>query len=288
MKKTLTLTESEFIKVINRIVESHNDEKYDDEDYIEVFLQYFRPWVKKNHGDETGEYPLSYLVKKYISDFCIDYGMTPEGVLTSWRTNVTNASNVGKELVNLGKHKLPTLRSNEKFTVRYKKPLQFFIEELKLPDFMEVVLEEVSPFKIYGFLKIDWDKFIKSEGDRTYKMTEMSRELTNRIKDFLGIELGNPTHGQLSWNFSSVKYIGIDEWIKDELNKVIKKKIKELPDAKKIIHAIKFMTGNPNLGGVIDFSYRDVSYHGRTQLKSNIKNLLKSLGYNSNYLRLES
>ena len=45
MKKIITLTESELVKVINRIVESHDDERYDDEDYVEVFLNYFRPWV---------------------------------------------------------------------------------------------------------------------------------------------------------------------------------------------------------------------------------------------------
>ena len=60
-EKTLILTESELVKVINRIVESYNDEIYDEEDYVEAFLQYFRPWVKKNHGDEVNESPLSYL-----------------------------------------------------------------------------------------------------------------------------------------------------------------------------------------------------------------------------------
>ena len=47
MKKVLSLTESELIKVINRIVESYSDDVYNDEDYVEVFFHYFRPWVKK-------------------------------------------------------------------------------------------------------------------------------------------------------------------------------------------------------------------------------------------------
>ena len=38
MKKVLSLTESELIKVINRIVESYRDDVYDDEDYVEVFF----------------------------------------------------------------------------------------------------------------------------------------------------------------------------------------------------------------------------------------------------------
>jgi hypothetical protein len=288
MKKTLTLTESELIKVINRIVESFNDEIYDDEDFIEVFLQYFRPWVKKNHGDEIGEYPLSYLVKKYISDFCIDNGIRPEEALFSYRNNLTNSSNVGRKLVALGKHKLPSLRSQEKFTERYKKPLAFFIEQMDLPDFMKIVITEDSPFKVYAKLEINWERFIKSEGDRKYKMNEISKELTDKIKSFLGVEFGNPTHGQLSFNFSNVDYVGLDEWVKNELNKVIKKKIKELPEAKRAIHAIKFTPGTQNLGGFIEFSYKDVSWSIRKPLKDSIRELLESMGYNINYLRVEA
>ena len=288
MKKTLTLTESELIKVINKIVESFNDENYDDEDFVEVFLQYFRPWVKKNHGDEVGEYPLSYLVKKYISDFCNDNGIGPEDTLVSYRNNLTNSSNVGRKLVELGKHKLPTLRSNEKFTERYKKPLAFFIEQMDLPDFIKIVITEDSPFKVYARLDVDWERFIKSKGDRKYKRTEISKELTDKIKSFLGVELGNPTHGQLSFGFNSVEYVGLDEWVKNDLNKVIKKKIKELPDAKRVIHAIKFSPESQNLGGFIEFSYKDVSWGSKTPLKNKIKELLKSMGYNLNYLRVES
>jgi hypothetical protein len=288
MKKTLTLTESELIKVINRIVESFNDENYDDEDFVEVFLHYFRPWVKKNHGDEIGEYPLSYLVKKYISDFCVDNGIRPEDVTVTWRNTLTNASNIGREFVKAGKYKLPSLRSQAKFTERYKKPLAFFIEQMDLPDFMKIAITEDSPFKVYARLEVDWERFIKSEGDRKYKMNEISKELTDKIKSFLGVELGNPTHGQLSFNFYGVEYDGIDEWVKNDLNKVIKKKIKELPDAKRVIHGIKFIPGTQNLGGYMEFSYKDVSWSARKPLKDNIRELLKSMGYNPNYLRVET
>jgi hypothetical protein len=37
--------------------------------FIEVFVKYFRPWIKKFHGDEVGEYPMSHLVAKYLNDF---------------------------------------------------------------------------------------------------------------------------------------------------------------------------------------------------------------------------
>ena len=134
MKKTLTLTESELVKVVNRIVESYTDDMYNDEDYIEVFLQYFRPWVRKNHGDEIGEYPLSYLTKKYMKEFAKDIGLSPENVIFGYKGTLGNASNIGKNLVKQGNHKMPSLRSQEKFTEKFKKPLEFFVNELNLPE----------------------------------------------------------------------------------------------------------------------------------------------------------
>jgi len=238
MKKTLTLTESELIKVVGRIVESYTDEIYTDEDYIEVFLQYFRPWVKKNHGDEIGEYPLSYLSKKYMSEFVEDNGMHPDQVIYSYRNNLTNAANVGKNIVRQGKHKMPSLRSQEKFTEKFKKPLEFFVNELNLPEFMELSFIERTPYKVEAVLKVNWEELIKYQGEGNFKPEDIKIELQKRIKDFLGVELGNPTHGQLSFNFIK-EYIGVDEWVKKSLNKEIKKKNRELPISR-ILHSIKF------------------------------------------------
>ena len=53
----------------NIIFESIDVTQYNDEDFIEVFVMEFRPWIRKNHGDEVGEYPMSLLVKKYLDDF---------------------------------------------------------------------------------------------------------------------------------------------------------------------------------------------------------------------------
>ena len=253
MKKVLTLTESELIKVINRIVESYGDDVYNEEDYVEVFLNYFRPWVKKNHGDEIGEYPLSYLVKKYISEFASDNGMHPDNVIFGYRNNLTNAAHVGKKLVQQGKHKLPTLRSQEKFTEKYKKPLEFFLSDLNLPDFIKVEFIEATPYKVYMKVDVDWEGLIKYQGDTVPKFDLIFREMKKRIEDFLGVEIGNPTYGQLSFDMNK-QYVGVDEWVKKTLNKEIKKKIKDLPNAR-ILHAIRFEARNSgSMGGDLKLS----------------------------------
>ena len=65
MGKVINLTESELINLIGRIVEDIDTSFYSDEDFIDAFIQVFRPWVIKNHGDELSNHPPSYLFKKY-------------------------------------------------------------------------------------------------------------------------------------------------------------------------------------------------------------------------------
>ena len=284
MKKVLSLTESELIKVINRIVESYRDDVYDDEDYVEVFFKYFRPWVKKNHGDEIGEYPLSYLVKKYIGEFALDNGINPDNNIFSYKNNLANAANVGKNLVKQGKHKLPSLRSQEKFTAKYKNPLEFFVSELNLPDFIKFELIEENPYNILVIFDVNWEGLIKYQGTEKVKPDAVVKELTQRISDFLGIEIGNPTYGQLSLKLKK-DYVGIDEWIKKTLNKEIKKKFRELPNSR-ILHAIKFETKSYELGGELKLSFK--SWNGRNDFIKNAKELLQSMGYNTNILNVTS
>jgi len=281
MKKTLTLTESELVKVVNRIVEAYSDDTYDDEDYVEVFLHYFRPWIRANHGDEIGEYPLSYLSKKYMAEFAKDNGMLPENVIYGYKGNLGNASNIGKNLVKQGKHKMPSLRSQEKFTEKFKRPLEFFVNELNLPEFMELSFTENTPYKVYVTLKIDWEGLIKYQGTETFKSDKIKKELEQRIKDFLGVEIGNPTHGQLNFNFDKI-YVGIDEWVKKGLNKELKKKIRELPSSR-ILHAIKFETMSNTLGGELKFSFK--YWNGRNDFMKDVKELLQSMGYNTDILK---
>lgn len=283
MKKNISLTESELINVINRIVESYDDDKYDEEDYVEVFLNYFRPWVKKKHGDEVGEYPLSFLVKKYLSEFVSDNGMRPDDVIYSYRNNLTNAINIGRRIVKQGKHKLPSLRSQEKFIERFKKPFEFFISELNLPDFINLNISEDNPYNVKIRFNVDWEGLIKYQGDIvSFKSDTVRKQLQTRIGDFLGVELGNPIHGQLKFELKQ-EYVGVDEWVKKTLNKEIKKKIRELPDAR-ILHAVKFETYNTNLGGEIKLSFK--SWNGRSNFTKSVKELLTNMGYNTDILRV--
>jgi hypothetical protein len=282
MKKTLILSESELVKVINRIVESYKDETYDDEDYIEVFFDKFRPWVKKKHGDDVGSYPFSYLVKKYMSEFISDYGMNPNEIVFSYRGTMGNAERVGREFVKTGKHNLPSLRSQEKFTEKYGKALNFFVNQLNLPDFVKIDFVENTPYRLKVTLKIDWEPLIKSQGIEKNQYTEIRQELEKKIKDYLGVELGNPTHGNLEFIFTK-EYVGVEEWVKKTLNKEIKKKIRELPNAR-ILHTIRFETFSYGFGGELKLSFKSWNY--RSDFVKSVRELLQNMGYNINILQV--
>lgn len=284
MKKTLTLTESELIKVINKIVESYSETQHDEEDYFEVFLQNFRPWVRKNHGDEVGEYPMSFLIKKYLEEFVTDSGMRPEEVIFSYRNNITNAVNIGRTLVRSGRAKLKSLRPQEKFTVKYKRAIDYFIEQMNLPDYIEVIFVEDNPYEVRCYLKVDWVRAIKSEGDKKYRVNTIMTDIQNRIRDFLGVEFGKSIHGDLSFKEGRLEYVGLEEWTKKVLNKEIKKKIKELPNSR-ILHAIKFEATGGTIGGFLKFSFK--GYSGQTEFIRSAMSLLQDMGYNTKILTVE-
>ncbi len=282
MKKTLTLNESELVGVINKIVESYNNDSYDDSDYIEVFLKFFRPWVKEKHGDEISNYPLSYLVKKYISEFAQDFEIDPTSTILGYRDNIRNVAAVGKALVQKGKTKLASLQSKEKFTEKYKKQLDFFVNRLELPDFIKLDFIEEIPYNVIGRVRVDWEKLIKYPTDKTFRSNDISRELKNKIENFLGVELGNPTYGQLSLTFNKA-YVGVEDWVKKTLNKEIKKEIRSLPRAS-ILHAIKFETNGDKFGGELKLSFKN--WNGRNDFKKQVENLLQELGYNTKTLEV--
>lgn len=282
MKKTLTLNESELVGVINKIVESYNNDSYDDSDYIEVFLNFFRPWVKEKHGDEISNYPLSYLVKKYISEFAEDFEIDPKSTILGYRDNIKNVAAVGKALVQKGKTKLTSLQSKEKFTEKYKKQLDFLVKKLELPDFIKLDFVEETPYNVIGRVRVDWEKLIKYPTDKTFRANDISRELKNKIENFLGVELGNPNYGQLSLTFNKA-YVGVEDWVKKTLNKEIKKEIRSLPRAS-ILHAIKFETDGDKFGGELKLSFKN--WNGRNDFKKQVENLLQELGYNTKTLEV--
>jgi len=286
MKKIHTLTESDLEKVVRTVLESFNPKEYQDEDFVEVFVNYFRPWVKKNHGDEIGQYPLSLLIKNHMKEFAEDYGAADvvTGYYGAYRTMV----NVGRELAQKGVHKMPSLKNEGLFLERYKKAITFFTDRLELPEWITLNLTEDSPYVVNGFFSVDFDKSIRDKSEKNYRAAELGNDFMETLTNFIGVEIGSVTHGKLDLNMSGAfVYQGVDEWVKQTLNKEIKKKIRALPNSH-VLHAVKFKTSSNNVGGLIELTFKSGAWRHTSTFSEEVRELLENLGYNTDILRVSS
>jgi hypothetical protein len=269
---------------VRTVLESFNPKEYEDEDFVEVFVNYFRPWVKKKHGDELGQYPISLLIKNHMKEFAEDYGVAD--VVTGYYGALRTIINVGRELAQKGIHKMPSLKKEGLFLEKYKKAITFFTDRLDLPEWMTLVLTEDSPYVVNGFFSVDFDKSIRDKSEKSYRVSNLATEFIETLTNFLGIETGSVTHGNLDLKVSgSFDYYGVDEWVKNTLNKEIKKKIRALPNSH-ILHSVKFGPSHNSVGGYITLTYKSNAWRNSSDFTKDVRELMSGLGYNTDILRV--
>ena len=280
------LNNSEMIKFVSMIVEQVNLEGYTDEDFVEVFVNLFRPWVKSKHGDEVGKYPMSYLIKKHLEEFASDNKIELQRF---YGGDLKKIIEIGRQIVRNGAYQLPSLNTNKKFTERFKKPLLFLVDNLNLPDFINLQFDEETPNRVRGEVVVNFPKLIKSSNS-SKSAYRISQKLQKSFEDYLGVEFGSPVHGKLDFYLNTTPiYFGLDEWIKKELNKNIKKQIKELPLAERNISSLKFILNTNHIKGEIKIGWkRDARWTEHNKVKDEVRNILKSMGYNTEILEVTS
>lgn len=281
------ITESHFKEYIRILSEQEDmdydylDEYYDDEDFMEVFFEYFRPWVKSKHGEDVGKYPLSYLLKKYFVEFCKDYSLDYDDDDEYW--SYSQLSSIGKEIVIRKQHKLPTLLPSHKFTEKYAKQIDYIIKSLKLPNWLTMTFTEEKVYQITVNLIVDYDLYLKSDDDK-YVSTYFD-EFKEYLTKFMGVEEGNPSHGNLMLN-DYIKLKNTDRFTNPKEVKLLKSKIKSLPYGNRI-HSIKIDVDHYrtliNLNFSRDFRY---DYRLRDGIRNGILNMLYKEGYKENKVRV--
>lgn len=285
MKKVFSINESELFDFIQIITESEDVETFENEDYVEVFVIVFRNWIKEKFGEQISKYPLSYLFKRYEKEFYEDKNL-PEQRSSSWNRFDAMAK-TGKELVKKKLYSLSSLRPLEKFTEKYKNGLKFFVDDLNLPSYMEITLHEEKPYELTLQTKINFPEMITYKGEtKNISPYTIQDNLRKRFEDFLGVEFGNSIHGELEFNHNNIEYIGVDEWTKNVLNKDLKIKIRQLDPKKSILHSIKFSLDKNNVRAELKLGYKSHYYSSRYEFKNKVKELLGSLGYNTNLLKV--
>ena len=284
MGRKITLNQNEMRKFVSMIVEQVDVAGYSDEDFIEVFVQYFRPWIKQYHGDEVSKYPMSLLVKKYINDFANDHNIEDR----YYGSGLTRLSRLGRELAILGKHTLPDLSSTQKFTEKFRKPLTFITEYLEFPSYITLKFTEPSPYRVNCDVIVDWDKLIKS--NKRMDCYTIDKQLRKYLGDYFGAEFGSPQHGHLDFRVNThPTYNGREEWVKTVFNKQIKKEFKAVPKAEYTISSFKFIPDDSRMKADIKIGWKRSSrWSDQRDVADKCIQILKNMGYNTDTLRIDT
>lgn len=283
MKKVTVLTEQRFQKIVSIVKEAIND--YADEDYLEAFLITFRKWITEKLGEESKKYPLSLLLNKYGSEFEKAIGVND--VYYSYDDDTTYSpyrlKRVAKELVNKGKYVLPSLRAEEKFTEKYHKVISHFLKQIDIPDYVTVKFKENRPNEVTIGADVDFPTMIKQPNYKNIGISNIERKLRDYLEDYVGVEFGNPIYGKVMLNHDKLNFVGLDDWVKNVLNKKIKKDIKTI--APNLIHAIKFEA----YGGKASLKiiFKDSGWGRRNDAMKKIREYVQSEGYSPEVLVVE-
>jgi hypothetical protein len=275
----IIINESQYGKII---YENVNLRDYYTEDFVEVFYEKFRPWIRINHGDEVGKYPMSFLIKKYAKDFA--KSVKYRDYIGDNFTPLTLMDKLGQHIVLQG-HILPTLSKDFKFTEKYKLGIEKLVNSLNLPSFATIRFEESTPFNVYCFMDIDFFKYITSDLNReSFTQLVNSRHiLVDYFEKFMGVNFGDSIHGDLEIDYNTPPImIGEEEWVHYFLNKKIKKEIKSLPKSHNLF-SVKYSRRGFNPTIKLTFR-RNTRWNDESEFIKNVKNYLSENGYNLNLL----
>ena len=282
MKKIITFTESELINMTKIIVEQVNQDlnRYDDNDFSDAFFLLFRNWVGNRLGEEIKKYPFSYLLKKFGQEFLEEtFGDKYDKYFPGDRDIAFNRfeiSKIGRKLIEVGAHTLPSLRQEEKFTEKYGKHIARLVKTLNLPSFSRLELSEDTPQEVVASLYIDYPSFLKSE-EQSINEYNFERKFKSMLEDYLGVEFGSPVHGKVNMTFT-LRLENEDKWVKNVLNKEIKKHIKQMPDGN-YVHSIRFEPKTDK--AYMRIVYREDSSRRMHQyeFRNKVREYLRGLGY---------
>jgi hypothetical protein len=187
------------------------------EDYWYQFLRFYAKETGKNFSSKV---PISYLEKVLKDEIAKKYDLEDS------RYTLNSPSSLAKQLINRGAIEFETFRPEQKFTEKYEKALSKIISKINInPKYTVEILEE-RPNEVRLDIGIDIEDWLKLSTKDKIQANNFDGTLRTNILKLLGVEFGSPAHGKLSLNNYGVSIKGTDKWIKNVMDKKIKKEIK--------------------------------------------------------------
>lgn len=295
MKRKIFLTETELVNLARVIAEQINFDLYDDEDFLDAFFQMFRNYIKRYKGVKTLDYPMSYLLKRFSVDFIRDTigeegmkkfigweeGDDLDEMFEDFVISKYDAIRIVKMAIEKQKYNLPKLVQQEKFTEKYKKVIDtFLLEDLDLPKYVQVSLLEPDPHNFIIQTTVDFESWIKDPNEVILSRSKIESKIKKFLGDYLGLEFGPIKYEQSELNYEKTNFVGVESWVKNELNKKIKKEFKTLPNSKSV-KSIRFEPPSSHATLILFFN-SNPRYASRTQIIDEYTEKLSELGYGPN------
>ena len=285
MGRIITLNKTQLTEMVNTILEQVEMDlsQYDENDFTDAFVFLFRNWIVNKMGDESKKYPFSFLLKKYGQKFLDEsFGDRYSKYFSDRDVDFSRymIPRIGKYFIQSGIHSLPSLRGEEKFTEKYARHIPRLIKLLEIPSWVKIEIKEDKPNEVVVNLIVDYPSYLKNDpSSLNLDQYRLQKKLQTILEDYLGVDFGNPVHGELNLSLRIMSE-NTESWIKNVLNKEIKKHIKSMPDGNNV-HSIRFepkTTGNSDMRIV----YKENSHRHMHQydFRNKVRDYLKGLGYN--------
>ena len=249
---------------------------YQKEDFIQAAMLYFGVWLEEN----------GVKLPKWVSMSLVNtkYGKKIRESLDL--SEYSNLETIGKRVLERGLIELETLQPKEKFIEKNQKLIDRLIPK-DLPFGSVITIREDHPHEISISLNLPFEELLKSNISikELDNLKRVPKVVLEKMKKFLGIEEGNPLHGDF-YIRTSYNFIDSDKWIK-KFEKQIKPEIKKIQgDA--TIRAVKLKIGHKDHKPVIITLYfTSGRYYERDELRNKIFEMLQNkFGYNPDLISI--
>jgi hypothetical protein len=252
----------------------------DYQDYWNQFLRFYADETGKNFSKKT---PISYLEN-----------VLRDEIIEKYELNVPSYSSrkyvdIVKQLIQKGAIEFETFRPEQKFTEKYANPLSKIISRIKINPKYKITVAEDRPNEVFVRVDIDTEDWLRLSNEDKSEGNKFHSELKTNIQKFLGVEFGSPAHGKLTMFGYSPNIMNVDEWIKNVMNKKIKKEIKESIFSDYIQRiSIKFNNNKLQISIISPRNRRRFGYGDRrTNFEKFVDDLFEKYGYNKESVDLQ-
>jgi hypothetical protein len=282
MKRIVKLNEQEFEGVIKLLLEQALEE----EDYVHIFLNSFSKWMSEKYPNTFESKPLSFLVKMYVEEFIRDLGLGYNENQYGYRTGLRKMSQLGRDIFKKGVYKYASLRPTTYFMEKFGKKIDFFLNKLELPDYVKLNIEEKLPWSINVLMELDFIKRLTNPDFKSMYASNVADKIEKFIINYLGVETGNPEHGELEFRRDHDFIVkGFEEWVKTDYKK-FRKEIKSLPNANTVQRVTLELDKRNGIVSMYLIFKESSLYQTQKDYAQSVKDYAQQKGYNTEVLKI--